>query len=63
MADLLDHVSDVESNIVEKRIQAIRNQGRELQPKGECYNCAEPLVGQQLFCDHDCSDDYKRLNK
>lgn len=37
-----------------QRIEANR-----LKPRGTCHNCDEPLQGDQLFCDADCSADHE----
>lgn len=41
-------------------IEQARHENR-LPPKGECYNCGEPLPAPQRWCDSDCRDDFERL--
>lgn len=66
MADVIDQSNDKEDFIKEKRIAAIRHKSarRELVPIGICRFCNEPLgEGQKLFCDDDCANDYRRLQR
>ena len=60
MADVADR-AEVEEFSVAARIDVIRNQGRELYPKGECHYC-EYEFGKgspKLFCDSDCSSGHE----
>lgn len=35
----------------------------QIQPKGACYFCDEPVSDKRLFCDSDCRDDWERRQK
>lgn len=65
MGDLLDATDAIEQAILDQRIAAIRNQGRELYPIGRCHWCDEDFAPnvQLLFCDTDCSDDYHKYHR
>lgn len=65
MADEADYTDMQSEFLMSARIRDIRNQGRELNPKGACHWCDEPFehVSQKLFCDSDCSFDYERSKR
>lgn len=61
MADVIDDAGEFEQFHRDAAIQAALEAARanRLNPKGSCYNCAEPLQPMQLFCDADCSADHE----
>lgn len=64
-ADILDATQEIEDNLLELRIAAIRSATREYHPKGECIWCGEPFeTGSELiFCDSDCSEDHTKYHR
>ena len=56
---------DLEQQTIDLHFQEAMNNAKKLvgdkiQPKGECYNCEEPLDNpDQLFCDSDCRNDFE----
>lgn len=61
MADKFDQASERETLDRELAIKTALTTSRAsiLNPKGNCYNCAEPLPKGGLFCDRDCSADHE----
>lgn len=61
MADQFDRASEHETLDRELAIKAALATSRAgiLNPKGHCYNCAEPLPKGGLFCDADCRTDHE----
>ncbi len=58
IADMAGPVTDFLTEL------AIKNSKRpELQSRGSCYNCDEPLPHPQKFCDADCRDDWEYAQK
>lgn len=65
MADEIDQACDREQRDRDMCIAAARviAKSQELPPVGVCYNCHEPLMNGERFCNRDCADDYsQRLN-
>lgn len=62
-ADPVDQADALHTLITENRIKSIRSQGREINPSGFCHFCEEPVHGNKLFCDADCSTDYERTKR
>lgn len=69
MADEADMAQELEE-LTLKHALAYRKQGANLNPRGFCYNCDEPLKPQKLgatlrhvalFCDGECRDDWEKL--
>jgi hypothetical protein len=57
-ADILDVASEYEENQREMALAQARANAAKLTITGRCYNCEEE-VGQQLFCDVDCREDFE----
>ncbi len=59
MADEIDIANDrAQQDLDEALARACRHEPA-LAPTGWCYNCAEPMADDRLFCDRDCRDDYE----
>ncbi|MBC8738524.1 hypothetical protein F6X40_17330 [Paraburkholderia sp. UCT31] len=68
MPDFADDASALEELALQQALQAHRNKGRQLAPKGTCHFCDSPLEkvegkDVQLFCDVNCSKDWERQEK
>lgn len=63
MADILDQTDEVETRLLDMRIAAARNAGRELFPNGVCHWCGDDVEMPRLFCDAACACDYERGKK
>jgi hypothetical protein len=61
--DELDQAAILEADFVARSIEANRKTINKLQARGTCYNCAEEVAGQQLFCDGHCREDYQIRTK
>lgn len=61
MADEADHASDAQELALSLAL-ANSQRFKPLPPKDNCYNCDEPLLPGERFCDSDCRDDYQRRN-
>lgn len=59
MTDILDRASQQEELARDACIAAVRNKAKVLTPKGECFNCLDPLGDGLLFCDEYCRDDWQ----
>lgn len=62
MPDIIDTANDLADLHLEAAIENQRIQATRMQWSGRCYNCQEP-VGNTLFCDKDCAEDFERRNK
>ena len=62
MADDADRAQEqIEAELAHARSAA---QTRlKLLPIGHCHNCDEPLRGGQLFCDHECAEDFEKRER
>lgn len=60
---ILDKASEYEQKMLSAALQNQLAKGavRQVAPKGFCYNCGEQLVGEAVFCDDDCRDDYQYI--
>lgn len=61
--DILDHAQTVSDLMLDVAIQNARPKGRALTPKKACHFCDEPVDGEKLFCDMDCSADWEKLQR
>lgn len=50
----------IEANYQTALTNARRAGESALKPKGECFNCEEPLKDERVFCDKDCRSDYEK---
>jgi hypothetical protein len=63
MTDIIDQASFQEEMARAAALANARNKKPLLTPHCICYNCAEPIAIDYLFCDVDCRDDWqKRTN-
>lgn len=65
-ADILDASQEIEQNILDARIEALRATApKRNQPKGFCQWCNEPFASgdERIFCDSDCSEDYEKYKQ
>lgn len=59
---------DLEQQTIDLHFQEamnnVKKMGTRLNPKGECYNCEEPMENpNQLFCDCDCREDFEKRKR
>jgi hypothetical protein len=59
MADEIDIANDRAQQDLDLALSCARRHEPALPPTGWCYNCAELLNDDRLFCDRDCRDDYE----
>lgn len=59
--DPLDQASRLTEETIQRGIDEARAKAkkRELKPTGRCHWCEERIGRDQLFCDHDCRDDWQ----
>lgn len=62
MSDAADKANERMENWLDGNIAKVRERTK-LNPCQHCYNCNEPVTGQQLFCDTDCRDDYSEWER
>lgn len=62
MSDAADQADDRIQNWLEGNIRKVLERPS-LKPCGCCYNCNEPVAGQQLFCDLDCRSDWQERER
>lgn len=62
MADEIDSVSSKEDDIKNRNIEQIRKAAktREVEVKGACLFCDEPLPVDRRWCDSDCRDAWEK---
>ncbi len=62
---ILDKASEYEQKMLAVALQNQLAKGavRQVSPKGYCYNCNERVVGEAVFCDDDCRDDYQYIQE
>lgn len=58
MVDILDVASEYEEKQREMALARALANATKLTITGRCYNCEEE-VGQKLFCDVDCREDFE----
>lgn len=63
--DIFDQTQDrMEAEEALRRMQAeLRGPYQEVERKGKCNNCLEPVEKHMPFCDTFCRDDYQRRVK
>lgn len=64
--DIADRADELQQLHLDNNIQNIKRAAANTQrqpPKGCCYFCEEPLGEAQLFCDQDCTEDFRRLER
>lgn len=69
MADFIDETQEREDKILAKTLENIRANAavKRTVPIGKCYYCDEPFAGDgretKIFCDEDCAEDYRYINR
>lgn len=62
MSDILDNTDEVETRLLQLRIQAAQNYSSTLKPIGKCHWCEELFSKEtpKLFCDSECAIDHEK---
>lgn len=56
--------ADAADATVEQHLQrALAVRRPTLPAVGQCYSCGEPVEGGARFCDAECSEDFRRVEK
>ena len=55
VTDESDMATEVEMRDTALAIALVRSRGTEIEAKGECHWCAEPVVAPKKFCDSECA--------
>lgn len=63
MADEADLAHEVEQQAITSAINALQKQKPQLHPIGVCHYCDAVVGEKQLFCDHDCADDWEKIQQ
>ena len=62
-ADENDIASEQEMWATDLAIRAVRSRGTEIEAKGECHWCSEPVLPPKKFCDSDCAQDFEKSRR
>jgi hypothetical protein len=52
--------TEVEMRDTALAIAIVRSRGTEIEAKGECHWCGEPVLAPKKFCDSACAEDFEK---
>ena len=55
-----DQATEQEMWATDLAIRAVRSRGTEIEAKGECHWCGEPVLAPKKFCDSACAEDFEK---